>query len=62
MEVCIIDRELNHNKKYQIMVRTWCGYNHVFQGKLFTLDEAKKVCAENGYTVIAVGDIWQCAV
>lgn len=62
MEVCIIDRELRSSQKYQVMVRTRYGYNHLFPGKLFTLESAQQVCRENGYTVVAIGDIWQCAV
>ena len=60
MEVCIVDRELRSSKKYQIMVRTQHGFNHLYPGKLFTLDSAKEVCKTNGYTVVAIGDIWQC--
>lgn len=62
MEVCIVNRELRTDKKYQIMVRARYGFNHVYPSKLFTLEEAKQICKSNGYTVVAIGDIWQCAI
>ena len=61
MEVCIIDHEFRREKRYQIMVRTEFGYNHLFPGKLFTLDSAKQTCEAMGYTVVAIGNIWKCA-
>ena len=62
MEVCIIDRELKSDRKYQIMIRVRCGFNHVYPSVLFTLEDAKEICQLNGYTVVAIGDIWQCMV
>lgn len=61
MKVCIIDRELSHEKRYQIMQRDPFGFTHVFPGKLFTLEEAQAECGKRGYEVIAIGDIWQCS-
>ena len=58
MNVVIVERKLRV-MMYQIMTRANCGLNHVFVGKLFTLDDAKKVCKENGYNVLAIGDDWQ---
>lgn len=62
MDVYIIDRELRHDKRYQIM-KKWGsnGFSHVFPGVLFTLEEAKDTCTENNYNVVKIGDIWQCA-
>ena len=60
MEVCIIDRELQGENRYQIMRRDTYGFTHVFPGKLFTLEEAQAECEKNGFEVIAIGDIWQC--
>jgi hypothetical protein len=61
MTVCIIKHGFNHEKQYQIMIPVRYGFNHVFPGKLFTLDEAKKICTDNNWIVKAIGDIWQCA-
>ena len=47
MNVVIIDRELNREKKYQIMYQSGCGFNHVYAGNLFTLEQAKTICKEN---------------
>lgn len=59
-KVCIIDRELQVENRYQIMRRDAYGFTHVFPGKLFTLEEAQAQCEKNGFEVIAIGDIWQC--
>lgn len=59
-KVCIIDRELQGEKRYQIMRRDRYGFTHVFPGKLFTLEEAQAECEKYGFEVIAIGDIWQC--
>ena len=59
MNVCII-KQLEREKGYQIMKQCGSGFNHVFPGKLFTLDEAKTICTQNAWTVDAIGDIWQC--
>jgi hypothetical protein len=61
MNVSIIKQSFNHGKCYQIMVEVTHGFNHVFPGKLFTLEEAKTICSANGFTVVSIGDIWQCA-
>lgn len=60
MNVCIINRELNRDKQYQIMTKCGTGFNHVYPGKLFTLEQAKTICNENNFNIIAIGDIWQC--
>lgn len=60
MDVVIIDRELNREKKYQIMYQTGTGFNHVIPGNLFTLEQAKTICKENNLNIIAIGTIWQC--
>ena len=60
MKVVIIDRELNRDKKYQIMYQSGCGFNHVYAGNLFTLEDAKKICKDNNLEVVAIGTIWQC--
>lgn len=60
MKVVIIDRELNRDKKYQIMYQSGCGFNHVYAGNLFTLEQAKTICKENNLEITAIGTIWQC--
>ena len=62
MEVCIVNtvERFKNGKGWQIMRRVSCGFNHVFPGVLFTLDEARRVCTERGFGVVAVGDMWQC--
>ena len=60
MNVCIINQELNRDKQYQIMTKCGNGFNHVYPGKLFTLEQAKAICKENNFNIIAIGDIWQC--
>lgn len=59
MKVCIV-KQLEREKGYQVMIPTRFGFNHVFAGKLFTLEEAKEICTTNGYNVIAIGDLWEC--
>ena len=61
MDVFIIDKELRTNKKYQVMTRRGNCFFHVFPGQLFTLEEAKNICDKNGFNVVKIGDIWQCA-
>ena len=61
MKVCIIDRELKTEKRYQIMKRVPYGFAHVYAGKLFTLEEAQAECEKQGFEVIATGDVWQCS-
>lgn len=60
MKVVIIDRELNRERKYQIMYQSGYGFNHVYAGNLFTLEEAKTICKENNLEITAIGNIWQC--
>ena len=60
MKVVIIDRELNRERKYQIMYQSGCGFNHVYAGNLFTLEEAKAICKENNLEITAIGTIWKC--
>lgn len=60
MNVSII-KQTHHEKGYQIMIATQYGFNHVYPGKLFTLEEAKTICSTNGFNVVSIGDIWQCA-
>lgn len=59
MNVCII-KQTHHEKGYQIMIEDRFGFNHVYPGKLFTLEEAKQICKENNFNIAAIGDIWQC--
>ena len=44
MEVCIVNtiERMKNGKGWQIMKRCGSGYYHVFPGKMFTLDDAKK--------------------
>lgn len=60
MNISIIDQGLNHLKRYQIMKQSGSGFVHLFPGKLFTLEEAKTICNNNGLTVDCIGSIWQC--
>lgn len=61
MDVYIINQELNHTKKFQIMVKRKSAFYHIYPGQLFTLEEAKNICDKNGFNVVKIGDIWQCA-
>ena len=60
MNVCIIDTG-QHEKHYQLMYPAVCGFNHIYPGKLFTLDEAQQLCTSNGYTILKIGTLYQCA-
>ena len=62
MEVCIINtvERFRNSKGWQIMKRSGSGYYHVFPGKMFTLDDAKKECAKNDFVIIAIGNFWKC--
>lgn len=60
MNVCIINQGFRHKKRYQIMTAAGTGFNHVFPGKLFDLNEAIKICGQNQWTIDAIGDIWHC--
>lgn len=61
MNVFIIDHEFNHLKRFQIMTAAGTGFNHVFPGQLFTLEQAKTICSTNNFTIVAIGSIWQCS-
>ena len=60
MQVCIINTERNHQKRYQIMVNTGTLFEHIYPGKLFTLNDAIKICGENNYEIKAIGTMWHC--
>lgn len=60
MDVVIINQELNRDKQYQIMIPINNGFNHMYSGKLFTLEQAKELCKQNNLNVTAIGTIWQC--
>ena len=60
MKVCIIDTERPHEKRYQIMAMDSYGFNHIYPGKMFYLEQAKEICKINNFKVIAVGNMWQC--
>ena len=60
MNVYIIDQGFNHLKRYQIMISDGYGFNHIYPGKLFTLEEAKTICSTNNYNIMGIGSIWQC--
>lgn len=60
MNVCIIDQGINHEKRHQIMVQVGSGFNHLFPGKLFTLEQAKAICNDNNYNIAAIGTVWEC--
>ena len=60
MDVCIVHTIERKERGWQVMKRISYGFNHVFPGVLFTLDEAWNVCRERGFNVVAVGDLWQC--
>jgi hypothetical protein len=61
MDVYIINQELNRAKKFQIMVKRKGAFYHIFPSELFTLEEAQNICDKNGFNVVKIGDIWQCA-
>ena len=60
MQVCIVNTERNHPKRYQIMVNNGTLFEHVYPGKLFTITEAYAICNENNYTIKACGNMWHC--
>ena len=62
MEVCIVNtiERLKDGKGWQIMKRAGSGYNHVFPGALYTMEEAANICNENNFQVVAIGDFWEC--
>lgn len=60
MKVCIIDTEVNHDKRFQIMVNKGTAFTHLFPGLLFSLCDAQRICEENNLEVSATGTLWQC--
>ena len=62
MEVCIVNtiERLKDGKGWQIMKRAGSGYNHVFPGAMYTMEEAKNICNEKNLHVVAIGDFWEC--
>jgi hypothetical protein len=60
MTVYIINRELYREKQYQIMTGNSYGFNHVFPGQLFTLNQAIEICKEHNFNIANIGNIWQC--
>lgn len=61
MDVYIINQELNRTRSFQLMVKQKNAFYHIYPGKLFTLEEARDICDKNGFNVVKIGDIWQCA-
>ena len=45
-------------KRFQIMARQSSGLFHIFPGKLWNLEEAVKICQENNWEILAIGDFW----
>ena len=60
MDIVIINQELNREQQYQIMIPYGSGFNHVYAGKLFTLEQAQEICKQNNLNITAIGTIWQC--
>lgn len=60
MQVCIVNTERNHAKRYQIMVNDGTLFELVYPGKLFTLGDAIRICGKNNYEIKAIGTMWQC--
>ena len=62
MEVCIVNtiERLKDGKSWQIMKRAGSGYNHIFPGALYTVEEAANICNEHNFHVVAIGDFWEC--
>lgn len=60
MHISIIDTGIQHKKRYQIMIAAGSGFDHVFPGKLFTLEEAKAICEKHNFIIDSIGSIWQC--
>lgn len=60
MHVVIVDSEFKKARKFQIMRRAGSyGVDHVFPGKLFTLEQAREICAAHGFIIDAVGSLYQ---
>jgi hypothetical protein len=62
MDVVIINRELYKDKQYQIMTRAGSGYNHIFPGKLFTLEQATGICKKSNFNILKIGNMWECLI
>lgn len=60
MTVYIINQELNHKKRYQIMTQSKGAFYHVFPGQLFDLGTAIETCGKNGWTIKKIGNIYKC--
>ena len=59
MHVSILNQGFTHEKTYQIMIVKSGAVYHVYPGKLFTLEEAKTICNNNGFIIDAVGTLYQ---
>ena len=48
-------------ERYQIMIRLSSrnGLNHVYPGRLFSLDHAILIAAENGWEIEKIGDFYE---
>ena len=60
MKTCIIDTERNTEQRYQIMRNSGTLFEHLYPGKLFTLNQAKEICKQNNIEVYAIGTMWEC--
>ena len=60
MQVCIVNTERNHKKRYQIMVNNGTLFEHIFPGKLFDLGQAIQICGDNNWEIKAIGSMWHC--
>ena len=60
MNVFIIDTERPHENRYQIMTGGNGMFEHLYPGKLFTLEQAQTTCKENNHNVVKIGTMWQC--
>ena len=60
MQVCIVNTERNHQRRYQIMVNNGTLFEHLYPSKLFSLEDAKSICKQNNYEIKAIGTMWQC--
>ena len=59
MNVVILDQQFNREKRFQIMRRVNYGVYHIFPGQLFTLEQAREICAVYGFTIDAIGTLYQ---
>lgn len=60
MQVCIVNTERNHKKRYQIMVNNGTLFEHVYPSKLFDLGQAIQICGDNNWEIKAIGTMWKC--